>query len=64
MPKPNLRVTKWLGSTPAVATCTGCNQEFKVPVSSLKKLADAQQQLKLQFEAHHCKSEDTKVVDA
>jgi hypothetical protein len=63
--KANLRVTKWLGSTPAAAGCTGCNQQFKVPISALKRLAEAQQHLKLQFETHHCNTgQDANVVDA
>jgi len=36
MPKRNLRVLKWLGTTPAVAVCTMCNREFKVRLSELK----------------------------
>ena len=55
VPKASLRVTKWLGSTPAVGACTACNQEFRVPVSALKRLAEAQQHLKLLFETHQCK---------
>ena len=48
---------KWLGTTPAVAICTLCNREFKVPVAALKKVADAQESLKLQFDQHPCQPE-------
>jgi hypothetical protein len=54
MPKRNLRVLKWLGTTPAIAACTLCNREFKAPLSALKRLADAQQNLQLQFDRHEC----------
>ncbi len=54
MPKRNLRVLKWLGTTPAIATCTACNREFKVPLELLKRMAGAQEYLKLQFSRHQC----------
>jgi hypothetical protein len=54
MPKRNLRVLKWIGVTPAVATCTLCKREFKVPLAALKRLSDAQENLKLQFAEHEC----------
>jgi hypothetical protein len=54
MPKRNLRVLKWLGTTPAVAACTNCNREFKVPLELLKRVAGAQENLKLQFARHTC----------
>lgn len=54
MPKRNLRVLKWLGTVPAVAVCTSCNREFKVPLAALKRLTEAQENLKLQFSGHEC----------
>jgi hypothetical protein len=57
MEKRRLRVLKWLGTIPAVAVCTLCNREFKVPVAAIKKVADAQESLKLQFDQHQCKPE-------
>jgi hypothetical protein len=57
MEKRRLRVLKWLGNTPAVAVCTLCNREFKVPVAAIKKVADAQESLKLQFDQHQCERE-------
>ena len=53
----NLRVLKWLGTVPAVGVCTLCNREFKVPMTALKKVADAQESLKVQFAEHKCKGE-------
>ena len=40
--KRNLRVVKWLSSTPVVAVCTLCSREFKVPMSALSRTVDAQ----------------------
>ena len=54
MPKRNLRVLKWLGTTPAIAACTACNQEFKVPLELLKRVAGSQEYLKQQFARHQC----------
>jgi hypothetical protein len=50
-------VLKWLGTVPAVGVCTLCNREFKVPVTAIKRVADAQGSLKLQFDQHQCKAE-------
>jgi hypothetical protein len=55
MPKRNLRVIKWLGTIPAVGVCTFCNTHFAVPLSSLKRVADAQESLRVQFTEHQCK---------
>jgi hypothetical protein len=55
--KRNLRVTKWLGTVPAVGVCTLCNREFKVPMSGMKRVADAQESLRVQFAEHKCKGE-------
>jgi hypothetical protein len=52
MPKRNLRVIKWLGTIPAVGVCTFCNTQFTVPLRSLKRVADAQQSLPVQFTEH------------
>ena len=58
MEKRNLRVVKWLGTTPAVAVCTFCKREFKVPLSSLARVTEAQESLRVQFAEHKCTSED------
>jgi hypothetical protein len=54
MTKRILRVTKWLGMTPAVATCAACGQEFKAPMDSLRRTKDAQENLQGQFDRHAC----------
>jgi hypothetical protein len=55
--KRNLRVVKWIGTVPAIAACSLCQREFVVPVSAIKRLADAQQNLMTQFEEHDCEQE-------
>src|ERR1700716_64825 len=57
MPKRILRVVKWLSTTPAVALCTACAREFKVPVSTLTRTTDAQANLQKQFDRHRCEVE-------
>ena len=57
MQKRNLKVTKWLGTTPAMAVCTACEREFKVPTGLLSKVADAQESLRVQFAEHKCAPE-------
>jgi len=56
--KRNLRVVKWLSSTPVVAVCTSCSREFKVPMSALSRTVDAQANLQQQFDRHTCQPED------
>ena len=50
----NLRVLKWLGTTPAIAVCSMCNQEFRVPIEVLKRVGGAVEHLKLEFAQHTC----------
>ena len=54
MAKRILRVVKWLGTTPAVAVCESCKQQFKAPMSALTKTRDAQASLQQQFDSHKC----------
>ena len=54
MLKRNLRVLKWLGLVPVIATCTACGREFKVPQASMKRVADSQESLRVQFAEHQC----------
>jgi hypothetical protein len=49
-----LRVLKWLSTTPAVGVCTLCSQQFKVPMTALRRTADAQASLQKQFDRHKC----------
>jgi hypothetical protein len=54
MEKRNLRVAKWIGTTPAIGFCTCCAATFKVPLDSLKRTTDAQESLRKQFDTHKC----------
>ena len=58
MPKRSLRVVKWLGTIPASGVCTFCDRLFTVPLTALKRVADAQASLRIQFTEHNCKRED------
>jgi hypothetical protein len=58
VPKRNLRVVKWAGTVPAIGLCTFCNRQFKVPLDSMKRIADAQESLRVLFTEHKCKRED------
>jgi hypothetical protein len=56
--KRNLRVVKWLGTVPAVGVCTYCARTFQVPTTTLTRVADARESLRLQFTEHKCKRGD------
>jgi hypothetical protein len=55
--KRNLRVAIWIGQVPAIGVCTFCNREFKVPLTAMNRVADAQESLRLQFTEHKCEGE-------
>jgi hypothetical protein len=57
MSQRSLRVTKWLGTVPAVGTCTHCERNFKVPADSLKRTSYAQESLRKQFVEHKCEED-------
>ena len=54
-----LRVVKMAEHDPAVAVCTLCSREFKVPLSALKRTADAQASLQEQLDRHKCEPDDS-----
>lgn len=55
-----LRVTKWLTMTPAIAVCTRCHRDFRVPLSALARTKDAQDYLQQQFDQHVCEPQDVR----
>jgi hypothetical protein len=55
MEKRHLRVVKWLGTAPAVGVCTSCDRRFTVPLTAVKRVADGQESLRVQFAEHKCK---------
>jgi hypothetical protein len=57
--KRNLRVVKWLGRVPATGVCSLCNRQFKAPMTATKRVADAQENLRVQFAGHKCNAEDS-----
>ena len=57
-PKRNLRVDKWIGTVPAIGVCSYCCMQFKVPMTAMKRVAEAEQSLRVQFTEHKCKPED------
>ncbi len=59
-----LRVAKWLSTNPAVGVCTLCSRGFKVPMSALRRTADAQASLQEQFDRHKCVPEDSSQASA
>jgi hypothetical protein len=50
------RVTKWAGTSPAIATCDSCGRQFKVPTTYLSKAKDAHASLQDQFDRHNCQT--------
>jgi hypothetical protein len=58
MPKRNLRVVKMAWDGPAIGVCTDCNRQFKVPMTAMRRVADAQESLRLQFFGHKCQRLD------
>jgi hypothetical protein len=48
----HLRVSKWVGQVPVVGVCTLCNREFKIPMTAMNRVSDAQESLRLQFAQH------------
>jgi hypothetical protein len=58
MPRPILRIVKWLSATPVIGVCTFCNRQFKAPMTALTKTKDAQASLQQQFDSHTCNPRD------
>jgi hypothetical protein len=58
--KRTLKVTKWLGTVPVIAVCNACTQQFKVPLTALNRVAEAQQSLQMQFAGHKCARDQSK----
>jgi hypothetical protein len=63
MQQRRLRVLKWLGMVPAVGICTLCDRQFTVPVTAIKRVADAQESLKVQFAEHQCDGMATELLN-
>jgi hypothetical protein len=59
MREKKLRITKRAGSSPAIAVCELCGKQFKVPITYLSKIKDAQASLQEQFDRHKCSPSKT-----
>jgi hypothetical protein len=57
-PKRDLRVVKWIGTVPAIGVCTYCGRQFQAPLTAVKSVPDAQENLRVQFTEHKCKRAD------
>jgi hypothetical protein len=55
--KRTLKVTKWLGTVPVIAVCSACSHQFKVPLTALNRVVQAQENLQLQLAGHKCTRE-------
>jgi hypothetical protein len=49
-----IRIVKHIGVAPCVAACTSCGQQFQAPLSALRSVKDATDNLQKQFDAHKC----------
>jgi hypothetical protein len=58
MPKRAIRIIKHIGSTPVVAACVACKEEFKAPVSCIRSVKEATDAIQKQFDAHKCQTTD------
>jgi hypothetical protein len=47
-----------MGGHRSRGVCTFCNRQFKAPMSSMRRVADAQESLRVQLTEHKCKRED------
>lgn len=52
MPNRGVRIVKHLGSVPCIAACTACGKEFTAPLSTLRRVKDAQANLQKQYDRH------------
>jgi heterodisulfide reductase subunit B len=64
MPDRNLKIVRFIGSTPSVAYCDVCKLAFKTRQEFLVDPDQAIQQLQSDFAKHECKPEDGAVSDA
>jgi hypothetical protein len=60
MPKRAIRIVKHIGSTPVVAACVLCKQEFKVPTYAIRSVKEATDALQKQFDTHKCQTADSR----
>jgi hypothetical protein len=64
MPDRNLKIARFIGSTPSIAYCDVCRLAFKTRQEFLVDAEKAKQQLQSDFDKHECKPEPGAVNDA
>jgi hypothetical protein len=58
MTKRAVRIVQHLGPVPCVAACTACGKKFTAPMSTLRRVTEAQANLQEQFDRHRCGDEE------
>ncbi len=64
MPDRNLKIVRFIGSTPSVAYCDVCKLAFRTRQEFLLDADKAKHQLQSDFDKHECRPEDSAVNDA
>jgi hypothetical protein len=64
MPDRNLKIARFIGSTPSVAYCDVCKLAFRTQREFITDANKAKQQLQSDFDKHECKPEEDAVNDA
>ena len=64
MPGRNLKIARFIGTTPSVAYCDVCKLAFRVRREFITDAVKAKEQLQSDFEKHECKPEQAAVDDA
>jgi hypothetical protein len=64
MPDRNLKIARFIGSTPSLAYCDVCRLAFKTRQEFLVDDVKAKQQLQSDFDKHECKPEEGAVKQA
>jgi len=60
----NLRIVRFIGSTPSTAYCDVCRLAFRTRQEFLLDADKAKQQLQSDFDKHECRPEEGAVKDA
>ena len=64
MPERNIRIVRFIGTTPSVAYCEVCRLTFRTRQEFLLDSDKAKAQLQSDFEKHECRPEPGAVNDA
>ena len=64
MPDRNLKIARYIGSTPSTAYCDVCRLAFRTRPELVLDPDKARQQLQADFEKHQCKPEEGAVDEA